>query len=508
MMRLFDNRDLLSCSVSILLIKGELYMKFLLRLYAAVVLFPLSIIADDAVKDFQIFTMSVEQGLEEIKRNSYEVENRVNEMEKVSSVYSPNLYSRFESFRVKNYDDFSENDVTVMGMRSNVGIEKLFRTGTQVAAEVSLDVNNYRADVSSLRYNEESYEFTSVKEEHKLSTLIPELNIKLSQPLLKNRGGVSEKFTVENARVQSIAAALNGELDNNNSVCRYQLDYFSLYQLHSDTLFLKQMLEKLKKHESRALSLLNEGLIEDDEYAQYSVFTLQIEELIYSSSAEISSLTEVLNPYLPADSCCSDNFELLYKHYSSEVVTPQPFDSTIQGRLYTLLSKNAHDYIELRRKLINPELNVFGEGGFKNYSNYRKEPSRKKRNDFNVDLTLGVQFSMPLGNVKVKSELKEAEIYLSKLSCESAIARRDYNTNIKRLKTFIENGKILVDKKTEVIKKLREKAAFEKKKFNQARLDLSELIDTQSQIVEEIVALNRIKNNVIKTVFEFKTLIK
>lgn len=458
--------------------------------------------------EYEVFIQNVENGVEEIKLNHLKAQKAENSINNASSVYAPLFYSTAQGYGMKNFDDFSNNDFYTLGIKEIVGIEKKLKTGTQIATEVSLDFYQNRGDIESWQMNEETYELIKQKQMFHNNIISPEIKLRVTQPLLMNRGGVVEKFILKSAVYQSDVAKLATQLENSSIIADYRKTYVKWLQLSSDTVLMNQIYVVVQKQEKRAQRMFREGLFEEDEYAQFTLFTLQLEENIDQYSVKIKSKIEKLTPFLPKEVEVDNELENLYSFYSKKSLDKISFDSTREGEMFRILEEEAKEYVELRRNLKVPEFNIFGESRVKQYLNKCNKPTKLKRKDLGVNFAVGAQFTMNIGNKKARYELKEAELSQMMVIKERNIAKRNYSENYELFLKYFNLYQNLIEKKNKIIATLQQKAKVEHKKFSQARIDLSDLLETQTSIIEENIALNSYKSNVVNIVLGYLSLIQ
>lgn len=453
---------------------------------------------------YELYMKAVEADLPELEKEKLQLERHDATIDGTHAVYAPRLYASNQLYRVKNNDDFSGNDVATFGSKTVVGVNKMLKSGTEVGSELSLDIYQNRSEMESWRMNEESFELTRFREKYRNRTIQPQLTLKASHALLKNRGGIAEKFAIESATYQKISAEYRAALTKYNALNQYSQEYVQLQKLETDTILLRQIHTKLIAHKARARRMLNAGLLDRDEYARFTVLLLQIDEQISRIAMEIALLQDRLAAYITHDAPPT-SLQHLYAEQFQESLESLPFDSTLEGKLFSVLQAEANEYVTLRKNLLSPELSLYGQSGFRHYRNRSKKPEKKKRSDLSITFTVGAQFSMPIGNKKAKSELKEAKLTSQMVSKEREISIKRYSRNLQNLQTTHEQLQILITKKEALIAALKTKAQAEYRKFRQARMDLSELLDTQTSILEAQMALNSYRAELITTLITYKT---
>ncbi len=472
-------------------------------------LFTVLLLADssDVQMGFDYFIERVENGVLEMELHQLNIDKAENEIENVSSVYDPRFYSSIQGYGVNNYDDFSNNDLYTIGSRASAGISKKLTTGTEISTELSLDFYQNRGDIESMQMNEDTYEVQRLKQSLRNKTFSPELKLTVSHPLLMNRGGVADKFIINSATLRSDVAQLSVDIEKNVIIDSYRNEYVQLLQQQSDIDLMDQIHTDVKSLENRAARMVREGLFTRGEYAQFTIFTLQLEERIVQYEGDIDSKQQKLSAFLPDTIQHRDELEMLYSMMSAESLDSISFDSTKQGMIFQILEQEASEHISLRKNLLAPELNLFGEATAKHYTNNRFKPERNDRNDFGVNFTVGAQFSMPIGNRKARSELTEAELAYETVVNEKSINQRDYLQRYADLKRYFSLYQELIIRKQTIISTLHQKASEDRRLFRQARIDLSDLQETQTAIVEENIALNNYKANLINIVLDYFSLI-
>lgn len=457
---------------------------------------------------YEIFIQSVENNLTEIQLQKLVVNKNKNAIKKTESVYDSKFHSSIYGYGLKNYDDFSNNKVYTVGAKTSLGIEKKLKSGTEISTDIFLNYHQNRGNIESWQFDENTFEVLQQKQKYRNNMLIPELKFSISQPLLMNRGGLIEKFLLKSAILQSEMEKLNSNLGIEKILESYRKEYIIWLRLNRDLIFMNEIYKKICSQKLRAERMLQEGLLEKDEYAQFKIFCLEQRERIAHVNNEISVKIVKLSPYLSSKTFNEDEFESLFSKNAETKLQLPSFDSTQQGSLFHLMVKEVKEHIQLQKNLLLPELNLFGESTLKHHTNKRIKPTKNKQKSFGVDFSVGAQFTMPIGNKKAKSELYEAKNSQQIIAKEKEIAIRNFSQNFSLIEKYYSLYLDLISQKSELIITLQKKSEIELNKFNQGRIDLYELLDTQAKIIEEQITLNNYKENIINIIFDYLSLIK
>ena len=182
-----------------------------------------------------------------------------------------------------------------------------------------------------------------------------------------------------------------------------------------------------------------------------------------------------------------------------------PFEKT---RAYAIVAKSIdsmHYTIDVANNDTLPQMDLVLSASRKNYSQNQSDALSKLPD---TDYSIGLQFSYPLGNHTSQSQLQEYELSLKELEHNLNISKNDYYKNIRTILQSLKGYKDLIEINTKNLYALVSQRQTERKKYEQARLDLKYLIETENSIFSQQLKLLQLKVSFIDYFIDYNDLIQ
>jgi len=347
-------------------------------------------------------------------------------------------------------------------------------------------------------------EFTSV-------TYDPYIKIGVVQPLLYNWFGFLDRYGKKDARMKLQIEQLK-HIENKNTIMTYYKALFFRWIEYKEILkYLETTIENAKKLEAQTRRKVNAGIAENDEYqrVKYSVYKYQ--EQYNATEVEYKKILDELAIFIDASLLEPEvnEFDSYFKKSADYEIAFLEFEKTRSSEILGLTKKN----IEYNRRVsinkLMPQLNLFGSLDIK-FHQFRKDPigdttteMKYESSNGDIDFVAGLEFIYPIGDHKSRGELKEVNLMLNDLNLSYEITKNSY---VKNMNIIINNTGMLrnnIDLKEKSIDALKSQYRTERVKYNQARIDLSYLLETENSIKNEEIELIKLKSLFIILFFDY-----
>ena len=416
------------------------------------------------------YIVEIKKSLPELKSNEMDIlsaENKVKSAKSAADIY---LNAGGTAYSNKEYSGIADSG-DVKGYNYYAGLSKKFTsTGTELS--------------TSYNYSKGSYNNFSLTSDY--SSCEPSVTVKVTQPLLYNFLGKVNRYSEKNAVMQLAIANYQLEENNKSLLNVYKKLYFQwiLYNEYIKNLTQAVKNSNILKEQTRRK--LNAGLADNDDYQSSLASVLSYENQRIEYLTALKKIETQLIVYMDINARVPDVavFDEYLIKVSDNELAEVDFRKTTSAKIMDLTMKNyAYSQGVYENKLL-PEFNVFSEITKKGLSD--SQTYSLKDTDYNI----GFEFKYYIENNSAESDLKDIEIKIKSLEYEY---RSTENTFRKNLLGYIEAVKGIIDQlsvKEKTLTALQSRLVTEKKKYNQARLNLSYIIDTENNITSE-------KNNIL-----------
>jgi len=333
------------------------------------------------------------------------------------------------------------------------------------------------------------------------------LEKKITQPLLYNFFGRIDRFTEANAKMNYGINEISIMLQNDSLITYYKKLYIRWLQYEAGLKVLKKNIVTSQKLESHVRRKAKRGLSDNDDIQKAYASTLS-QKIIHENYKrgldilinELSVIfeTKINKPNLK-------EFSSFFKKSLSFTFQKINFEKTANSKLLKLILKNQEYHLSINKNKQLPELNLLGSITKKS-SETSASNSFSNINDF--DYYLGMKMSYSFGNHENKGSLEDAKLSIKESQEEYNITKRNYTEKIRYIqitkKSFLKQIKF----RNQNLNSLRSQYRTERRKYNQARLNLSYLIQTENSILAAKMSNLDLQSEIIMQIFDYKELIK
>ncbi|MDH7552226.1 MAG: TolC family protein [Spirochaetota bacterium] len=469
----------------------------ILAILYCIPLLPYPIIAQEnaTIISYEQYISVITQKLPQIKNNVLQVEKAYNQVEKAKSVDDTNLIAKGQYARQKMYTtgkSLYEPDYK-QSYYGYTGIEQtLASTGTRVS--LGLEYN-----ASSITGN-----LTIPPQAYSVDEYRPSITATITQPLLKNAFGIIDRY-VKNSAAMKLEIQKLQQLQDDQSV----LNYYK--KLYFNWVLYRQALDIWQESITNARSLVDSvqrkaraGLAENDDVQRAVSSLLNYEAQYKQYEIAYKSLCDELSLYFDTSITPHINdMNSMFDNVVSAEYTEVPFEKT---RSWLIVKKN----MDVMQYTINvadnstlPQMNLILSASRKNYSDQQREALSKLPD---TDYSVGVEFSYPLGNHDADAQLKDYELSLKELEHNLLITQNSYYKSLRTIMQYLNGYKELIATHNKNLQALISQRQTERKKYEQARLDLQYLINTENSIAMEKLTLLQLKVGLLGYYIDYKDL--
>lgn len=462
--------------------------------------------AKDNIISFESYMNLISAELPEMHQNQNKVELAKNEVKKANELHNVELSSNFSGIGKQTYPDGKGTELYSTGFNTQTMLSTTLPSGTIVGA--GFDYTQMYSNGLTEVMNFSPMGVTS--EDKTLSTVTydPIIKINIAQPLIFNWFGFLDRFAKKDAKMKLEIERLK-KIENDKMILDYYKKIYFSWIAYSDIIsLLERSIQNAIKLEKQTREKLRTGIAENDDLQKviYQVFKYQ--EQHQMTISEYENILNELSIFFDTSASSPDNEELSLFFKKSADITPDlvEFENTRNSKIINL-SKAELEYV--KKASFNktlPMLNAFGNLDIKFHQFEKTLDNDAKDPEIfygDIDFTVGLEFRYPLGNFKSRAELKETELMIKDLLLQYESSRNQYNKGIKAIITNIKSFKKVYEIKEKSLGSLNSRYKTEKRKYNQARLDLAFLLDTDNAITSEEIELVRMKINLINLYFDY-----
>jgi len=437
---------------------------------------------------FENYMAAVEKTLPELKSNEIDLLSAENAVKSAKSGGDTALTAGGTAYSNKQYSGIN-NKGDVRGYDYYAGLSKtITSTGTTLSGTYNYEKNSYSNFSSSSDY----------------SSYAPSFSVKVSQPLLYNFFGKVDRYSENNAKMK-LEVAKSQLQENNKSVLNaYKKLYFQWIIYRENIKNLDAAIVNSNALKNQILRKVRAGLADNDDYQGAVSSVLSYENQRREYSTELKNIENQMNLYLDITglSPAQKAFDDYYGKAGSSALTEVDFKNTASAKIMDLTMKNYLYSKGVYENKLLPEFNVFGEVTRKDLSDSQTYGTR------DTDYSVGFEFRYYLENNSAESSLKDVEIQIKGLEYEYSAAENSYR---KLLLSYIETSNGIIDQlenKEKTLKALESKLVTEKRKYSQARLNLSYVISTENSITSEKNNILSLKYQLISCYIDYMDLVR
>jgi len=454
----------------------------------AIAAFPEASSADRKTISFDEYISGIEKTLPELKSNEMDILSAENKVKSAKSGGDTSLTAGGTAFSNTAYSGIN-NKGDVDGYDYYAGLSKtITSTGTTLS--------------SRYNYSKNSYSNFSLSPDY--SSFEPSLTVKVTQPILYNFLGKVDRYSVDNAKMQLEIAGHQLQQNNKSVLNAYKKLYFQWIAYKENIRNLDEAVNNSIKLKDQVKRKMEAGLSDNDDYQNSIASILGYENQRRENLTALKNIESQMNLYIdtsrgvPEDKAFDEYYHNALEHGFAEI----NFKNTTSAKIMDLTLQNYSYSKGVYENRLLPELDIFAGITQKNISGTRTYDVKDR--DYNV----GFEFKYSLGNNSAESALQDVDIQIKNLGYEYKSTENSYR---KLLLNYIESSKGLIDQiknKEKTLKALESKILTEKKKYSQARLSLSYLINTENSINTEKINVLTLKYQLISNYIDYNDLVK
>ena len=335
----------------------------------------------------------------------------------------------------------------------------------------------------------------------------PKLSLGIKQPLLSNFLGVQDRVPRQKALLGRDLADLSAVTEKTRQISYYRKLYFDWVTQKQTLQYIRQTIEAAKRLQSQVRRKYSGGLADLDDLRKAQSSVTNIETRLSQAMARQRNIRYEVSIYLDAERFHPLASELtsVYQKALDYDYRSVRFSRTLRAQRLSLNKKVLLLDKTLYEKRILPSLMVAGDMTLKTSETDALEAVTEKTY---VDYSVGLQFSYPLYNHAAIGALKEQKAAIDELNHAYNAAKNEFQTRlfsiINRVKMTKENLRL----RKKNITALKSRYAAEKRKYNQARLNLSYLINTETTLLNDRIDLLTLRLQLVKNYYDYLSLIK
>ena len=459
-----------------------------LSVFTASLCFPLY--ADEKsspVLKYDDYMKAVEKSLPEIRSNEIDVMLAENDLKSAKSAGDTSLTAGGDYSSTQQYNMMSGTGVANAG-RFYAGIsKKLIPTGTSISTEL---------DYTRTKYSE----YSTVSD---YSTYEPSISLKVSQPLLYNFLGKVDKYAEKNAKMQYEIEKVKYTENNKSVLNAYRKLYFEWILYREILKNLEESITNSKKLQEQVARQVKARVADQDDYQEVVAATLEYEGQYREYLTSMKKIENQVRLYLSMEvSPDTEAFSGMLEKSMGNGFGDVEFSKTSSARLIDLAMENLNYTKDVKENELLPELNIYGEVSRKSISDSSQSSMELNKTDYSV----GFEFTYSLENNSAESALKEAEIGLLQLKYEYQSTLKEYRKSLAEYRLSAEGNRSLIKNAASVLGALNTKLRTERKKYNQARLKLSYIIETENSIASKKIELLQLQYQLIGNYIDYTDL--
>ncbi|MCK4797929.1 MAG: TolC family protein [Spirochaetes bacterium] len=462
---------------------------------------------DKTIIQFEDYIILIKEKLPELKKNTNDLSIAKNNVFKANELYDVDLYTSFNGIGNKIYPDGSSIEMDYSsGFNTKVELSTTFPSGTRlsVGGEYTQMYSNGESSQTiwpgGFQNNIES-EFNTISYD-------PVIKLGISQPLIFNWFGFLDRFAKKDAKMKLVIEKLK-KIENDKQILNYYEKLYFIWVEYNEMLrFLEKTIENSKQLEEQTKEKLKTGIAENDELQRVKYLVFKYKEQYNQVEAEYYKIMNELSMFFETKSTLPDitTFDTYFQNSIDQTVDFIEFEKTRNSKILNLSKENLEYMRKASFNKTLPQLNLFGNLDIKFHrfdQTIESDAEDPETSYGDIDFVAGLEFRYPLGNYKARGELKETELMIKDLLLQYDITNKNYTQNLKTIISYINVYKKIVAVKKQSIDSLKSRYKTEKKKYNQARVDLRDLLDTDNTITSEEIELIKLKTNIINLYFDY-----
>jgi len=437
---------------------------------------------------YDYYIEAVEKALPEIKGNEMNVLSAENKITGAKSNGDISVNAGGSAYSNKDYSRITGKG-DIRGYDYYAGLSKtITSTGTTVSGTYNYTKNSYSGYTTSPDF----------------SSYAPSYTVKVAQPLLYNFLGKVDSYAENDAEMKHEIAKIQLQENNKSVLNAYKKLYFQWIMYRENIKNLDNAIWNSNILKERIRKKVSAGLADDDDYQGAVTSVLNYTNQRREHLTLLKNTENQIYLYLDIKSAAPDEkfFDDIYVKSSTSDLSEIDFAKTASARIMDLTMKNYAYSKGVYENRLLPQLNVYAGMTKKDFSETRTYGA--KDTDYNV----GFEFRYSLENNAAESSLKDIEIQIKSLQYSYKSTENAYK---KQLLVYIESSNGIIEQlqtKEKTLEAMESKLVTEKRKYNQARLNLSYVIDTENSITAEKNNILALKYRLIGNYIDYMDLVK
>lgn len=375
--------------------------------------------------------------------------------------------------------------------------KKILYTGTTISAGVSYLKTKLKAHTLAEPQNVLDY-----------TAEVPTLTINVSQPLLKNAFGLSDRAAVTEVKLAREAQRWQTDTDNQNALVSFSTVYFQWLGQIKTLAFLKTSLSNAALSEKQAKAQFAAGLIDNDDYQSTKNLYLQYQNSILTYEQALTAIRTKLNYYFDAGSINPDpaEWDTFLAHIITNTFKYKTFKTTRKARILNITEKQFKSSVTAAANSTLPDLSLYGSLSLTGSSDDTLSAAFTG-SAASPEYAIGLSLTFPLENRTARNTLKTKELELQSLIWQYDQTKQDYETQLKSLLEEINTRRRILQNTAERLKALHSMYATQRVRHSQGRISQTTLNDTLIKIAAEEISLVENQYSLIALMFDYETLI-
>lgn len=438
------------------------------------------------VLSYESYIRTVKGNLPELTQRAMSLENASLGVDSGKGAFAPVIAGGSKYYSNSSLSTVSTETV---GVVSYASVSKtIASTGTTVTGGIEYDSQTQSSSMGETNYNN------------------PKAYVTVKQPLLKNFFGTINRNTIESSKITYSIEKESAEQYYAEIEIYYKKLYCKWVLYNQLEKYYKSYVDNANVLYAQTLRKKKAGLAENDDVQRvyssllnYKQQYSSIKKTLYALETEILFVTQKNNIYPEKNYLNLSYDDVINYNYVSV-----SFENTSSYRLINMNLKNLNLNYKIAKNTALPELNAIASATAKDSSENRSEAFEMTKKDYYV----GFEMTYSFGNSANKVNIEIADNNIKEYEASIKTTMRDYEVSLKNLLFNISVTKEMIHFKESNIKALMSQLATEKKKYSQARVSVSTVVDTENKIASEKASLLETKYNLISLYYDYQNLIK
>jgi len=460
----------------------------------------IQVYTQDKIIKYNEYLSRIKENLPELKSLNIDLKKADNNIYKSRTINDYHLEGNINYFNDTGYQDYD----SLEGINLSAKISKKYLPlGTSIYSVLKYSktrVEGERQIIQEIVADIPVYK----KQEFENNYFSPELEIGFTQPLLYNMKGIIDKYVINNSKYNYEIAKIQLQINKNSILNYYKKLYFNWIARYKNVQLIKNTLKNANKIKELVEDKYNSGLVDLDELERanslvvsYKKQLLNYQMLLDLLEKELNVIINITN-YKPNLNLYDSFFNKACSLCQNDIETP--FNKTNN---YYIFEKSLEKLGLLKRVNKNktlPELNIVANMKLKSKENSLND-SINKLND--IDYQFGLSLNLPVNNYQAKGNLIDTKLSIEQLEYELEENKNMYHKQVESILEQIESKRKMIGYIKENIDILNSEYETEESKYEQARLTLQVLLDTENKITNEKINFLTTKNELINLYLDF-----